>query len=119
MKKGMIIIFTLFAAIMIAAMAPMQASANAPSSVTLSYDGATQTLKVTIVHAVSSPDSHYIKTVEIKKNDNSVETAKYQSQPSPDEFSYTFKVPAKAGDTLEVKAKCNYFGSKSAKLIVP
>ncbi len=119
MRKGIIMMLTLFAAVMIAAVAPLTASATSPSSVTLSYDVAAQSLKVTIVHSTSSPDSHYIKTVEIKKNDDIVETAKYESQPGPTEFSYTYKVSAKTGDTLKVKAKCSYFGSKTETLIVP
>ena len=119
MRKGMLTIWTLVAAIMFALIIPMTASAHSPSSVTLAYDGAAQSLKVTIVHTTSSPDSHYIKTVEIKLNDVVIETSEYQSQPGPSEFSYTYKVSAKTGDTLKVKAKCSYFGSKTETLIVP
>lgn len=119
MRKVMLTIWTLVAAIMFALIIPMTASAHSPSSVTLSYDMAAQSLKVTIVHKSSSPDSHYIKSVEIQQNDVVVETSEYQGQPDPSEFSYTYKVSAKAGDTLKVKAKCNYFGSKTTTLIVP
>lgn len=116
--KGTIILFTLFAATFLLTIAPAIVGAHAPGSVTLSYNSATQTLTVTVVHQTGSPNSHYIKKVEIKKNGKSADTYNYQSQPDPSEFSYTYNIPAKMGDKLEVTASCSIFGSKTATLIV-
>ncbi|MBW2672300.1 MAG: hypothetical protein JRD89_02640 [Deltaproteobacteria bacterium] len=73
---------------------------------------------MTISHAVSNPQKHYVKKVIITKNGESVATHEYASQPGPSSFTYTYHVNAKAGDALKVRAKCNYFGSETGKLTV-
>lgn len=91
--------------------------AHPPKEPTLSYAPETGTLTVGLVHAVSNPDKHYIKRVEIFVNDQSVVDKAYTSQPSEKEWSLTFEVGAlKAGDKIKVKATCNVFGSNSATL---
>jgi hypothetical protein len=92
--------------------------ANPPGSVNLSYNLSAQTLTVTIVHKTSSPNSHYINKVAIKQNGKPAGIYTYQNQPDPSEFSYTYKLPAKIGDTVEVTAFCSFFGSKTENLIV-
>jgi desulfoferrodoxin (superoxide reductase-like protein) len=95
---------------------PEVAIAHSPSEVKLDYDLSAQTLRATITHTRFS-DSHYINKVEIRKNGNLVNLQEYKSQPS-ETFTYSYKVTAVAGDTLEVKAYCNKFGSKTEKLAV-
>jgi len=73
-------------------------------------------LTVTITHKSPFPNSHYIKIVEIKKNGIVVSTNKYENQPDQTTFTYTYKVPAAAGETLEVKVSCSLFGSKTTNL---
>lgn len=99
-------------------MYPQTSYANAPQDVKLSYDSKTQTLAVTITHKSPFPSFHYIKSVEIKKNGNIVSTNKYENQPDQATFTYAYKVPAAAGETLEVKASCSIYGSKTANLTV-
>jgi len=96
---------------------PRVSYANAPQDVKLEYDASTQNLAVTITHNSSSSGFHYIKYVEIKKNSVVLSTEKYDSQ-SAGTFTYNYKVPAVAGDKLEVNATCNIFGSKSSAVTV-
>ena len=97
---------------------PQASFANQPQDVKLSYDSTSQMLTVTITHKSSSPKFHYIKSVEIKKNGNIVSTNKYENQPDEATFTYSFKVPATVGETLEATASCSLYGSKTINLTV-
>ena len=96
---------------------PQVSYANAPQDIKLEYNPITQNLAVTITHNSSSSGFHYVKYVEIKKNSVVLSTDKYNSQPAGT-FTYNYKVPAVAGDKLEVTASCNLFGSKTATITV-
>ncbi len=106
-------IFTIFA---MTYLCPTAVNAHAPKTVLLAYDGATKTLSVAITHTRFS-EGHYIEKVVIKKNGTVVATQEYKSQPS-ETFTYTYKVDAVDGDTLEVKASCSRFGSTSETITV-
>jgi hypothetical protein len=97
-------------------MYPQTSLANAPKDVTLSYDSQSQMLTVTITHKSPFPKFHYIKIVEIKNNGNIVSTNTYKNQPDQATFTYSYKLPAKAGETLEVKVSCSLYGSKTVNL---
>ena len=97
---------------------PAATYAHGPGDVILNYDSDSQILSVTISHSVSNPQKHYIKKITITKNGKPLETYEYKSQPDPSSFTYTYNVKAKEGDTLKVKAKCNYFGSKTRELTI-
>lgn len=99
-------------------MYPQTSLANAPQDVKLSYDSQSQVLTVTITHKSPFPNYHYIKIVEIKKNGIVVSTNKYENQPDQATFTYSYKVPATVGDTLEAKASCSLYGSKKTNLTV-
>ncbi|HNY28905.1 MAG TPA: peroxiredoxin [Candidatus Sumerlaeota bacterium] len=91
--------------------------AHPPKSPVLSYDAASGVLTVGLTHAVSNVNKHYVKSVEILLNDQSVVKKEYTSQPSEKEWTLTFDVGAlKAGDKIKVKATCNIFGTGSAVL---
>jgi hypothetical protein len=98
--------------------APVPANATPPSDVQLSYNMSDQTLTATITHASFMPGIHYIKTVEIKKNGQTISTNTYKSQPDKKTFTYTYKIPAGIGDEFEVTASCNMYGSKTVKIVV-
>jgi desulfoferrodoxin (superoxide reductase-like protein) len=121
MKKTSVISTCIFSALLVVLMffcfSPQVSYANAPQEVKLEYDASTQNLAVTIIHNSSSSGFHYIKYVEIKKNSAILSTEKYASQ-SAGTFTYNYKVPAMAGDKLEVTATCNLFGSKTAAITV-
>ena len=84
----------------------------------MSYDSTSQMLTVTITHKSPFPSFHYIKSVEIKKNGIVVSTNQYKNQPDQATFTYSYKVAATVGDTLEVKASCSLYGSKTVNLTV-
>jgi len=85
----------------------------------LNYDSDSQILSVNYFSfRIESSGKHYIKKITITKNGKPLETYEYKSQPDPSSFTYTYNVKAKEGDTLKVKAKCNYFGSKTRKLTI-
>ena len=99
-------------------MYPQTSFANPPQDLKLSYDSQSQMLTVTITHKSPFPNFHYIKSVEIKKNGNVVSTNKYENQPDQATFTYSYKVPAAAGETLEATASCSLYGSKTINLTV-
>jgi len=94
------------------------ASAHPPKDVSISYDLAQQTLSVTITHKTTFTSTHYIESVTIIKNGTALSTEEYTEQPKEKPFTYTYQVPAAAGDVLEVKATCRIFGSKEAMITV-
>ena len=97
---------------------PVLANATPPSDVQITYNLSDQTLTAVITHASFLPGIHYIKTVEIKKNGQTISTNTYKNQPDKKTFKYTYKIPASDGEEFLVTANCNIYGSKSAKLIV-
>jgi len=100
-------------------LAPATADAHGPKTLQLAYDAAAQSLRVTLSHPSPNPGFHYIKRVVVKKNGQVLETAEYTSQPNTPDFTYVYKIAAAPGETLEVKATCNIWGSKTEKLTVP
>jgi len=116
-KKYQVFICSLIL-VVVCFMYPQTSFANAPKDMQLSYDSQSQMLTVTITHKSPFPNFHYIKIVEIKKNGNVMSTNKYKNQPDQATFTYSYNVPAKAGETLEVKASCSLFGSKTVNITV-
>jgi hypothetical protein len=82
------------------------------------YNDAWQTLAVTITHESSFPSMHYIKHVEIMKNGKSAGSNTYDRQPDKKTFTYTYKIPAGAGDTFDVTGACSIVGSKTVSYTV-
>lgn len=117
-SKSSIILCTLIAVIFCLAIVPITATAHPPESITLDYNLSSKTLIVTIVHNTSSPNSHYINKVTLKKNGKPTGSYTYQNQSDSSEVIYTYKIPANIGDTFEVTASCNRYGTKTATLIV-
>jgi hypothetical protein len=115
LSKNLLAIF-LFVGIMM--ILPDMVSAHAPSSLQLSYEIATETLTVEIFHSVSDNTTHYINKVEIWKNNMLNQTHDYASQPTLNQFSYTYDINASAGDELKVKATCNIFDDLTRTLVV-
>ena len=117
-SKSIIALCSLLAAVFLLVIIPVTVKAHPPGSVTLGYNLSSKTLIVTIVHNTSSPNSHYINKVTLKKNGKPAGSYTYQNQPDPLEFSYTYDVSARIGDTIEVTAYCSASGTKTATLIV-
>ncbi|UCE36149.1 MAG: hypothetical protein JSW00_11420 [Thermoplasmata archaeon] len=113
-KRILFLITLLFLLILLS----QRAQAHPPSSMALEYDYSTQTLNVTISHSVGDPNSHYVESVEILKNDVESITTDYTSQPSTSTISYTYDISASDGDNFEVTATCNQFGSITEEIQV-
>ncbi|MBP1710427.1 MAG: hypothetical protein H6Q49_629 [Deltaproteobacteria bacterium] len=90
--------------------------ASPPESLQLVYNKNTQTLIVNIAHDTMLKGSHFIKYVEIKKNGAVVSINKYESQPTGDKFSYSYKIPAIEEDTFQVTATCTKKDSVTSPL---
>jgi desulfoferrodoxin (superoxide reductase-like protein) len=119
MKRTMTKVFWTALIIGLFSLANIQvASAHPPKEVSISYDRTQQTLSVTISHKTTFTSRHYIESVTITKNKTVVSTEEYTNQPKEKPFTYTYQIPAAAGDTLEVKATCKIFGSKEAMIKV-
>ncbi len=97
---------------------PQNAYATPPQDVKVTYDSKSDTLTVTITHKTLSQNYHYIKDVEIKKNGAVISKKQYANQPGPETFTYTYKLPAAKGDTMEVTATCNLWGHKTTTFVV-
>jgi len=97
---------------------PHEATAHPPQDIALSYDASAQTLTVTITHSSTFARMHYIKQVQVKKNNDPVEKHDYASQTDQATFAYEYKIPATVNDRLEVTALCNVRGLKAAALVV-
>jgi len=97
---------------------PLSASAHAPGDVQLSYLEKEQMLKVTITHNSFLPNSHYIKQVTIGKNSEKPVVHEYKNQPDKKTFTYTYQLPLKKGDQVEVKVFCSLYGSWTGGLVI-
>lgn len=108
MKKTILltILFVLFAFL---------AKADPPKKVNLSFKN--NKLNIDVVHAVKNPGDHYVDQIVITINGKEYKTLKYTKQSSEKGETVVVDIPtAKAGDVIEVKARCNEFGSKSNKI---
>lgn len=112
------VIFCALSVLIMALMFSPVCHADAPKDVKIEYNQGTQTLAVTITHKSMFGGMHYVKSVEIKKNSALISTNNYDSQPKEVPFTYTYKVAAAEGDTLEANVICSLSGSKSASLKV-
>ena len=119
MKKGfhlcLLLYFLWFATGLVL---PAQVFADPPQDVVLSYNLQTQTLTVTITHNSLFTGMHYVKQIEIKKNNEPVSKNDYKSQPDGTTFVYTYNIPAAENSVFDVTASCNIFGKKTATLTV-
>jgi hypothetical protein len=74
-------------------------------------------LTIDVVHPVNKTSDHYIDQIIISINGKEYKTIKPTKQSSEKSELTTVDLPAvKAGDQIEVKARCNEFGTKSAKI---
>ena len=93
-------------------------AAHPPSNMTLLYDTNTQTLSVTVFHAVADPNTHYIEYVVVNKNGAFAIDRNYTSQPSTSAFVDIFNVDADSGDVLQVTAICSVSGQLTDQITV-
>lgn len=104
--------------LLVLAVVSVPVHAHAPSDMTLAYNSDSQTLRVTLVHNVADPFTHYVYRIEIKKNGTVYTVEEFENQPTDSQFQYSFSVSAVRGDTLEVTAECNRGGSLAGEVTV-
>jgi len=97
---------------------PVTVYAHPPEEITLSHNGETKKLEVTLVHTSSFPRVHYIKKIVIKRNGIPAGFFQYQSQTDKSKFSYTYDVPGVKGDEIEVTAFCSLYGSRTVRITI-
>jgi hypothetical protein len=84
----------------------------------LEYDFYAQQLNVTIVHNTPTPNQHYIEKVEVWVNNELKISEDYTSQPTINEFTYTYDVSANDTDIIKVTATCNIAGDITEEITV-
>ena len=93
--------------------------ADPPKKVNLSYQSETKKLKIEAIHPVKNVTEHYLDLISISVDGKEVKALKPKKQSSAAGENIEIVVPEiKAGSQVEVKARCNEFGSKTAKLTI-
>lgn len=108
----------LFLTLLISCIFVSQAGAHSPASVDLSYDQEGQVLKVKIKHITQAIRKHYIRKIEVRKNDEEHDVYLFHWQKDNSLIEEEFKIKAEVGDVLNVKVTCKKGGSKMASLTV-
>ncbi len=85
--------------------------AHSPSNIIIDYNFDTKILTVTVNHAVSDPDTHYINQIDVWINDVFNTTEYYVRQFETTYQIDTFNITASHGDLIKIKAHCNVSGS--------
>ena len=93
--------------------------AHPPSDIAISYDPATKILHAIIYHNVSTPDSHYIKKVDVGLNSKEIIEQEISRQDNNTTQTVSYLVPdAKPGDTLSIEAYCSISGKLKKEIKV-
>ncbi len=93
--------------------------ADPPKKVLLNYDKTSGILKISAIHKVKDVNDHFIDQIKISVNDKDFKTLEYKKQTSNASHDIEVSIPnLKTGSKIEVKARCNEFGSKKAELEV-
>ncbi len=91
--------------------------AHPPKKVTAKYNKESSELKIEITHSVKEATSHYIDVIIIYKNGEEISKLEPSEQTGKQKHTESVILKdLKSGDIIKVKAKCNKFGSKTAKL---
>jgi hypothetical protein len=91
---------------------------HSPNAMNVNYNTQTDTLTAIINHSVNDNTTHYVNLVEIWINDQLNKTQVYTSQPTLNEFTYTYNIIASTSDEIKVKASCNLGGSNTKIITV-
>jgi len=92
--------------------------AHNPMHLDFLYDADNDILKITIIHGVTDPNYHYVKSIEIQVNDSTITTENYSSQPTRNIFTYEFPgIVLTVDDDVKAIAICSLHGSYTAHII--
>jgi hypothetical protein len=110
MKKVLFALLVLFSA-------TTALKADPPKKITLTYTEQGNILKIVALHPVKNVTTHYIDLISISVDGQEVKTLKPQKQSDAQAETVAVAIPQiKKGSVVSVKARCNEFGSKTAKL---
>jgi hypothetical protein len=88
---------------------------NSPSDIKITVNARTVDIKV--LHPVSDPSAHYVKTIVTKVNGAEVFRDKFTSQ-TGDYQDLTREIPAlKKGDILAITAYCSLYGDLTKEAV--
>jgi len=97
-------------------LASINVRAHPPQGLDLEYDSNTNTLTVSITHAVPDNTTHYIFSVIVSVNGSVVLSPTYTSQPDLGFFIYEYGVTTNDGSTIQVTASCSEGGVLTSTL---
>ncbi len=110
--------FILISLFLIVSLFASTITAHPPSGIELNYDQAKMMLEVTISHRVGNPNNHYVESVVVTRNGETVLEKEYSEQKDRSKFTYRYDLSAENGDTFSVNAQCNRFGNVSGSMTV-
>jgi hypothetical protein len=88
------------------------ARATPASEIKFTYDFAKKILNVNVLHVSPNIQRHYIRRLEVYKNDTIIKTYNYPAQTSPQGLKQDVPLDLKPTDTVHVKAYCIQGGTK-------
>lgn len=95
------------------------AYAHPPSRMRMSYDKPSRTLKITITHAVTNPESHYVKEVVVKIEGDDVLEHRLSEQETDNTQFVQYSIPdVESGDLIRVEVHCSSFGKRMKELTI-
>jgi desulfoferrodoxin (superoxide reductase-like protein) len=91
--------------------------AHRPKAIKISLVLDSGELKVVVRHPVKNTLRHYIKRIRVLVNDQKVIDTRYEKQTAPENHTAGFSLKGiRSGDEIVVKASCNRFGGKKARI---
>jgi desulfoferrodoxin (superoxide reductase-like protein) len=93
--------------------------AHPPSGIKALYENETKTLKVTVSHPVTNPETHYIDRIEVYLEGDKILEHKLSRQENDAAQYLSYTIPdAEKGDRIRVIIHCNSYGKRLEELKV-
>jgi hypothetical protein len=116
-RKKLIGLLSIFL-VMGIAFTTINVKAHNPMHLDFLYDADNDILWVTVIHGVTDPNYHYVKSIEIQVNDTTFTTEFYSSQPTRNIFTYNFSsIVLTVDDDVKAIAICSLHGSYTGHVI--
>ena len=108
-----------FLVVFVFAAAIATAYAHPPSDIKITFDSKTKKLQAVIIHNVSNPLHHYIKTVDIGLNGKKIIEQIISGQDNNESQTVSYFIPdVKDGDVLSVDGTCSISGNLKEEITV-
>ena len=93
--------------------------ANSPTKIQLTYDKEKKLLHVVVKHVAHNMRKHYIRKINVSRNDEVPVPYHFAKQTSADELIADVPLEAVANDVIKVKAICSEAGNAEESLVLP